>query len=390
VIAGVCGGLGRYFDIDPVIFRILFAVSTFFGGFGLLAYAAGWLLMPAQGRGGSGAGRLLSGNSPARAVGVVVLIVLGFPIMVDTLSSNYGRAAPLLLLATVTVTLLLWLGEGRRRQPAGRAQPDVAQWQFGGLGQPLPWWRRPVPTSPAPGAAGPGSEPEDARDEPPEGGQATAAPDTAEPGAVGEPRVRRTGGLIFSAVMLAIGILWALADAGAVHIGWTAGLALAVMAVGAGMAIGGIFGRTRALVPLGLVLAAPLIMASALGVPLHGASGSATDWAPSSSAALQSPYTLSAGLGELDLSAIDPFGATDSVTSHVGAGKLLVTVPRDVRVHVIAHVGIGRIMFVGETAFYGVNATRSLDLPALGTPRGTIALDLKVGAGDLEVKRAAG
>ena len=40
VIAGVAGGLARYFDVDPVIFRIGFAVSIFFGGLGLLAYVA--------------------------------------------------------------------------------------------------------------------------------------------------------------------------------------------------------------------------------------------------------------------------------------------------------------------------------------------------------------
>jgi phage shock protein PspC (stress-responsive transcriptional regulator) len=38
VIAGVAGGLGRYFGVDPVIFRIGFALSIFFGGLGGLAY----------------------------------------------------------------------------------------------------------------------------------------------------------------------------------------------------------------------------------------------------------------------------------------------------------------------------------------------------------------
>jgi phage shock protein PspC (stress-responsive transcriptional regulator) len=38
VLAGVAGGLGRYFGVDPVIFRIGFALSIFFGGLGGLAY----------------------------------------------------------------------------------------------------------------------------------------------------------------------------------------------------------------------------------------------------------------------------------------------------------------------------------------------------------------
>jgi len=48
MIAGVAGGLGRYFQVDPVIFRIGFAVSVFFGGLGVLAYLALWLFVPAE------------------------------------------------------------------------------------------------------------------------------------------------------------------------------------------------------------------------------------------------------------------------------------------------------------------------------------------------------
>ena len=48
VLGGVSGGLGRYFDIDPIIFRIGFVVLALAGGAGLLAYAAAWLLVPAD------------------------------------------------------------------------------------------------------------------------------------------------------------------------------------------------------------------------------------------------------------------------------------------------------------------------------------------------------
>src|SRR4051794_41937486 len=46
VLAGVAGGLGRYFDIDPIIFRIGFVVLTLAGGAGVLAYLAAWVLVP--------------------------------------------------------------------------------------------------------------------------------------------------------------------------------------------------------------------------------------------------------------------------------------------------------------------------------------------------------
>src|SRR5687768_4067534 len=50
VVAGVCEGLGRYFDVDPVIFRIGFAVLAFAGFSGLLAYGVAWLVIPEEGR----------------------------------------------------------------------------------------------------------------------------------------------------------------------------------------------------------------------------------------------------------------------------------------------------------------------------------------------------
>jgi len=47
-LAGVCGGLGDYFGFDPVFFRLFFLFSILFGGLGLIAYLALWLLVPEQ------------------------------------------------------------------------------------------------------------------------------------------------------------------------------------------------------------------------------------------------------------------------------------------------------------------------------------------------------
>jgi len=46
VIAGVASGLASYFDIDPVVVRIIFFVSIFFNGLGLFAYIVLWLVVP--------------------------------------------------------------------------------------------------------------------------------------------------------------------------------------------------------------------------------------------------------------------------------------------------------------------------------------------------------
>jgi phage shock protein PspC (stress-responsive transcriptional regulator) len=44
VIAGVCHGLGNYFDIDPVVVRIVFVILTVAGGAGVLAYLILWIV----------------------------------------------------------------------------------------------------------------------------------------------------------------------------------------------------------------------------------------------------------------------------------------------------------------------------------------------------------
>lgn len=46
VVGGVCGGLGRYFDVDPIVFRIAFVAMTLAGGSGVLLYIVGWIAIP--------------------------------------------------------------------------------------------------------------------------------------------------------------------------------------------------------------------------------------------------------------------------------------------------------------------------------------------------------
>ncbi|UQX87862.1 PspC domain-containing protein [Jatrophihabitans telluris] len=46
MLSGVAGGLGEYFGVDAVIFRVVFAVLSFFGGVGLIVYLACWVLIP--------------------------------------------------------------------------------------------------------------------------------------------------------------------------------------------------------------------------------------------------------------------------------------------------------------------------------------------------------
>ncbi len=47
MVAGVCGGLGEFFGIDPIWFRLLFVFLLLPGGFpGVLPYVVLWIIMP--------------------------------------------------------------------------------------------------------------------------------------------------------------------------------------------------------------------------------------------------------------------------------------------------------------------------------------------------------
>jgi phage shock protein C len=48
VLAGVCGGIAEYFNLDPTIIRLGFVLMIFFGGIGPIAYIVGMFIMPEQ------------------------------------------------------------------------------------------------------------------------------------------------------------------------------------------------------------------------------------------------------------------------------------------------------------------------------------------------------
>ncbi len=49
MVAGVCGGLGKYLSIDPTLIRLIFALLVFFGvGSGLLVYLVLMIVVPLE------------------------------------------------------------------------------------------------------------------------------------------------------------------------------------------------------------------------------------------------------------------------------------------------------------------------------------------------------
>jgi phage shock protein PspC (stress-responsive transcriptional regulator) len=106
VIGGVASGLGRYFGVDPILFRIGFVVLAFIGAAGVLAYLALLAFVPSDG------GQRQTGTA-GKAVAVAGTIVLGC-VLVTFLSPPLFFFGPgLLVLALVGLAgVLLWRALG--------------------------------------------------------------------------------------------------------------------------------------------------------------------------------------------------------------------------------------------------------------------------------------
>jgi phage shock protein C len=107
VIAGVCGGIGRYLGVDPVLLRIAFIVLALANGLGLIAYVVAWVAIPEEGPGQALAtvaeprretGRLLLGGS---------LVVLGLVLLLDRLAPSLDQLFWPVAVVAVGVAIIL-------------------------------------------------------------------------------------------------------------------------------------------------------------------------------------------------------------------------------------------------------------------------------------------
>lgn len=111
VFAGVCGGLGRYFDVDPIFFRLAFVVLAIGGGSGVLLYLIAWLVIPEQGKdevliGGGSLG------SQGPMLGGIAMIAIGVMLLMNNLVPWFDRVMfPVVVIAAGAA--LLYMG-GRR------------------------------------------------------------------------------------------------------------------------------------------------------------------------------------------------------------------------------------------------------------------------------------
>jgi phage shock protein PspC (stress-responsive transcriptional regulator) len=113
LIAGVAGGLGRYFELNPAVFRLGFVILTLLGGAGILVYLAALLVIPVEGRDQSIAATVLAErrDRPWPVVGLGLAGVALFLLLSrGTLAVGTGWFA--VLLAGLAI---LWVGRGQKR-----------------------------------------------------------------------------------------------------------------------------------------------------------------------------------------------------------------------------------------------------------------------------------
>lgn len=341
VFAGVCGGVARSLGLDPLFVRVLITVLAIVGGAGVLLYVIGWLLLPEDDGTRSVAERAATGTrgSPrpiVLAIALVVATLIGASLVFDHWDGP-------LLLILLLVGLVVWLDRrsGQQRAVAPASGPP-----------PATGWTAPPPVAAAP------------------------------------PRPRSVlFAVTISCLVIALGILGAV-DGGGGDVAGSAYPALGLAVVGAGLVVGAWIGRSRGLIVVGLVLAlvtGGAVIGDRLG-PIGDDSVDVT-LRPTSTDELPDAVEYGVGSATYDLTAVDFSDADATASVSMGAGEIVVIVPRDVDVTATVDIGVGEAnLFGAEEGGPGIERTVT-DLGGDGAGGGSLDLTLDTGVGHLEVRR---
>ncbi|BFV58852.1 PspC domain-containing protein [Kitasatospora sp. CMC57] len=432
VVAGVCGGLGRHLDIDPVVFRVVIAVLCLSGGLGLFLYGLAWLIVPreptADGRQGrTELQRVLTGRVDGQSIGAVLLTVIGTGVFFSSMGDG-GQLFPILLLGGLILLAVRYDPERRRRGrlgrlfqhpqdgPAGPYDRPVDDgghpYDFGGT--PAGWRERAaeqharersagtVPAdTPAPGPSGYLWDPRHPERNPyagqlppaPPAPQPPRPPDQAlpwwqrpdlpsgdplrknapaAPVAPRRPARRRERSFLGPAGLLLAGgagaLAWWLTESQDGTARLSTVLAAALLALGVVVLLSTRYGRARGLTVPAVLLTVALAGLSGSNITVEGSFGDRL-WAPVSVADVRTEYRLGAGDATLDLSGIDPAGGTVTTAVKVGAGDLRVTVPGDVDVRLTMRTALGDVRVTDRNLSSGAGNNLEYQLhPTNGQP----------------------
>jgi Cell wall-active antibiotics response 4TMS YvqF/PspC domain len=189
--------------------------------------------------------------------------------------------------------------------------------------------------------------------------------------------------LTLSLLLIGAGVACLVQATGAANVNLTGVLALATCVVGAALVAAAFVGRAHTLIFVGLILLAATAVSSSLDVPLRGGIGS-RHYDPQELSELHSPYRLGIGDLRIDLRDLPLAGRTTTVAAELGVGHLVVFVPNSVRVEARGHAGAGSVKLFG---FQQGGWPQDDEHAAPGSGTGVLELDLRVGAGMVDVRR---
>ncbi|HEY3515082.1 MULTISPECIES: PspC domain-containing protein [Kribbella] len=407
-VAGVCGGIGRSLNIDPVLVRVVMAVLIISGP-GLIFYVAAWVLMPEEGSDRAPVQGLLGDRirTDHPWFWPVVIGICVFAGIATMSSFKFGHFIP----GPVIVIAVIWLlskhrknngtKQGRQRPqdavpPTGRpdtTQPDSTQ--------PYSSQQFTAPqTGPSAPPAGPSSSatqrPQDRTVEPvqsvwteddPLGLYADEPPNGARPPAASTPAGPPAKGMrgVKSIVVVLTGLAIAIAAlAGATT---STMLVIGVATLGAGMLLGGFVGRTLGLLPLGILLAAGAVVSTVFtAVPRNFADTNYVAPTGTTITANGSSYQFDAGSVHLDLTRAT-FAPGARVEVRGGAGEVVVKLPENVDVKGQVSAEMGDVAFLNQDRS-GHNAKLALDdLGADAKAGEQVTLDVNLKLGSIKVER---
>lgn len=376
VLAGVCGGIGRSLNIDPVLVRVMMAVLVFVGGVGIPLYVAGWLLMPEDGAQSSPAQSVLGNRARPDhpwlwpiVVGVAIFLAIGLASSVNM--SPFSFPGPLIGL------FLLWFFVFRKKnaEPSNHQPQPPQDTPMTPASSPYPASSPPSAT-PAAGTVQPVWTEDDPLglyvDEPP-------AP-------VPQPARRPARKGVKPVVLLVTAV--------AMLIAWAAGsttpaiAAIGLGVLGAGMLVGGFVGRTRGLVPVGILLAVALAATSVFDtVPKVSDASYTVTGTDHPVNATNASYRMDAGSMQIDLSQAR-FAKDAVVSAHGRFGEIKLVLPPNVDLTGTASSDFGEVRTPGEKRG-GHDVVLTLD--DLGADRKagpeSVKLDLRLEFGSIVVER---
>ncbi|MFI9047857.1 PspC domain-containing protein [Streptomyces sp. NPDC053427] len=429
VVAGVCGGLGRQWDLDPVIFRIVLAVLTVSGGVGLIVYGFAWLIIPLDGEEENEGRRLLSGRVEGSALTALLLALVGCGLFMTTLGK--GSVLSFVIMLTLAVAgSTYWSRQRRRAEAEGLESVDAATAQAVAdappetQAPPAPnspsWWRDPRSREATASLGylwGPDKTPLDITYEFEHGrygGSGTRGdrpagdrprPPMPAPAPARAPRRsaragRSIGGWTFLLALLAgAGTTVTVFRHDALAPALQAGLSCALVVFGLGLVASAWLGRTGGGTVFMVVLTALLLAGTTVLPDDITADWQRRTWSPTSVAAVQRHYAIGSGDGELDLGGLSlKDGRTVRTGAEVGAGRLQVTLPPDVTTTVHVSLGLGDLQLPGDAPndvdLSTGGRVRTVTLPATGLkkgekPHGKLDLELRVGVGQVDIRTAS-